>query len=75
VGEEPLLPKPIPLTDPRVKAFRAECRPFEDPSSVREAARVAREPVPFTAHIRTDAEGRTYPSMTWVDAEDDADGR
>ena len=77
VGEIPMLDATeteIRARDPRVRAFIEENRPFEDESSVREAARglVAREPVPFAARIEADAAGRVRARLTWGDgAEED----
>ena len=77
VGEQPLR-GPIPVTDPVVGEFIRENRPFEDRSSVREAARalVARTPVPFVATIRADAAGRTTSRLSFGsdDGEDGDDG-
>ena len=69
VGEEPLARERRPLTDPRIREFIRENRPFEDEASVREAAQflLAREPVPFTAEISADSTGAVRSRITWGD--------
>lgn len=71
-GEVPLTDQPLELSDPRVKTFIDESRPYEGRPWIHEAARglTAREPAPFTAQIRNDGAGNITTRFSYGDEPD-----